>query len=117
MCFFFMKNNFLENNLNSDYPFLKYLFFLRFQLFMQNYLKKLTKIMQFQKTNNANRFYWKKTSRKLLYHFFDRFYFVSVLSLENKILRFIRKSRFYSNRLHKTFRHDFFLCSSQRDFK
>ena len=35
-------------------------FFLRFQLFMRHYLNKLTKILQFQKTNNANQFYGKK---------------------------------------------------------
>ena len=37
--------------------FTRVFFFLRFQFFMQNYLNKLTKKLQFQKTNNANRFY------------------------------------------------------------
>ena len=55
--------------------------FLRFQLFMRNYLNELTKILQFTKTDSVNRFYGKKTSRKPLHHFFVRFYFVSVLSL------------------------------------
>ena len=87
-------------------------FFLRFQLFMRNYLNKLIKTLQFQKTNIANRFYRKKQVENLYTIFLSDIYFVSVLSLGNKILRFIRKSRFYSKRLHKTFRHDFFcvLC-------
>ena len=40
-------------------------FFLRFQLFMRNYLNKLTKILKFQKTDNANRFYGKKQVENL----------------------------------------------------
>ena len=36
---------------------------------MRNYLNKLKKHMQVKETNNANRFYGKKTSRKPLYHF------------------------------------------------
>ena len=40
-------------------------FFLRFQLFMRNYLNKLTKILQFQKTNNATGFYGKKQVENL----------------------------------------------------
>ena len=42
-------------------------FILRFQLFMRNYLNKLTEILKFQKTNNANRFYGeKKCCKKFL---------------------------------------------------
>ena len=53
-------------------------FFLRFQLIMRNYLNKLTIILQFQKTNNANRFDGKKHVENLYTIFFVRFYFVSV---------------------------------------
>ena len=35
------------------------------EIFMRNYLNKLTKILQFQKTNNANRFYGKKQVENL----------------------------------------------------
>ena len=44
-------------------------FFWRFQLFMRNHLNKLTKILQFQKTDNANRFYGKKQVENLYTNF------------------------------------------------
>ena len=39
--------------------------FLQFQLFMRNYLNKLTKISQFQKNDNVNRFHGKKRVENL----------------------------------------------------
>ena len=45
--------------------FTRVFFFLRLQLFMRNYLNKLTKNLQFQKTNKANRFYGKKQVENL----------------------------------------------------
>ena len=73
-------------------------FFLQFQLFMRNHLSKLTKILQFQKTNNADRFYGKKQVENP-HTIFLSDSILLLFKLENKILRFIRKSRFYSNRL------------------
>ena len=49
---------------------------MRFQLFMRNYLNKLTKILQFQETDNANRFYGKNTGK-----FFFRFDSDTIVSL------------------------------------
>ena len=38
---------------------------------MRNYLKKLTNILQFEKTNNANRFYGKNQVENLYTIFFS----------------------------------------------
>ena len=60
-------------------------FFLRFQLFIRNYLNKLTKILQFQKTNNANRFSGNKQVENL-YTIFLSDSILLVYSLQREIL-------------------------------